>query len=692
MPSKYYNTMSKIKTDEEFKKKLIEKIAIEEKRVNENEVKNEIKIGKGEMILMKIKKAIITITSIIGVLLGSGVAYAAFGGTINGVPVLEWMGIKFSEEYVEYVEPVVGQVIEDEGIRLALESTVCDDGFTVLQFRVNLLDDRYDEKYVFPGENGNDEICLVYLSFNDPIIVEEGYTSVNLGGSNYNVIINGEKEWLRGASLHSVEHINERECIFYQMWFFDEDNFKGETEFTLSLKDIAIGLGNDCIPLEGEFEVEVSKNKALENTKTIDGKDTSIDYKKTTNKIEKIVVTPLQNLIKLSTISKDASIDSVCDFSHEDNIGMINYKVYDQYGNELVSSSIPTEEQITYKNGKIEKGEPGELEFSDQNFKNAEYIQKEYLVVEKDKNISKIRIEVFSYNDYTEVTTKIGEYNIDLEKESLKSNECNEIIEELNENDNEEYYEDGHGEVEPEVIYTTDGKEENIEVGNKDYMFLYEGFELEKKVGIQYIDFMSMNKENNKKYNTEYYNYVDGKYTGKSMGIFGRTEAYDTFSFVESVEKIATSKKYNLFPREYKILEKLPKELIEMADSSNVEIMKIDLDGDNKTEYIVCNSIDYTGYDTNGENGEKVEGSSTIMLLNDEFKKIADLVTVNDDYIDEYANLRTIENINCFDIDNDGIMEIIIDIPVWEGMEVSIYKYSNGKVSGEINYEVGIQP
>ena len=94
MSNKYYETISKIEVSQEFKKKLIANL----------EKESEVKYKK-EGMLMKVKRTIIIIISTLAVLLGSGVAYAALGGTINGVPVLEWMGIKFSDDYVDYVEP-----------------------------------------------------------------------------------------------------------------------------------------------------------------------------------------------------------------------------------------------------------------------------------------------------------------------------------------------------------------------------------------------------------------------------------------------------------------------------------------------------------------------------------------------------------------------------------------------------------
>lgn len=103
----------------------------------------------------------------------------------------------------------------------------------------------------------------------------------------------------------------------------------------------------------------------------------------------------------------------------------------------------------------------------------------------------------------------------------------------------------------------------------------------------------------------------------------------------------------------------------------------------------MCYSIDYSGYDV-GE--EEIEVSSSILLLDNNFKKIADLVTLTDDYIDGINVFLTINEVRCVDIDEDGIMEIIMEIPIWEGRKISIIKYNGNKLEGEINIEAGIRP
>ena len=42
------------------------------------------------------------------------------------------------------------------------------------------------------------------------------------------------------------------------------------------------------------------------------------------------------------------------------------------------------------------------------------------------------------------------------------------------------------------------------------------------------------------------------------------------------------------------------------------------------------------------------------------------------------------------DLDNDGIMEILIKIPQYEGSKLSILKYNKGKIDGKTNLEVNV--
>ena len=120
-----------------------------------------------------------------------------------------------------------------------------------------------------------------------------------------------------------------------------------------------------------------------------------------------------------------------------------------------------------------------------------------------------------------------------------------------------------------------------------------------------------------------------------------------------------------------------------------------DLDGDNKKEYLVCTTLEYA----EGEIGDgKPEASSDIMLFDSNYSKVAELVSIPDGFwdsirkTDDNKRLLKLEDVTYADIDNDGIMEIIIETPVWEGRAVNVYKYKNGEIYGPTDYQINLQP
>ena len=224
-------------------------------------------------------------------------------------------------------------------------------------------------------------------------------------------------------------------------------------------------------------------------------------------------------------------------------------------------------------------------------------------------------------------------------------------------------------------------------------IILYKGMEIAKTTGTQTVSDMEIKAEANKKYNITYHNYEKGKYEGTTKGSFGE-ETFEGFSVVNNVKKIAMTQKYNAIPREYKEIKELPKELEDMADCSSVDINEIDLDGDGKNEYIVCYTVNYQ----KGQIGDgEPQASSGIMLFDYNYKKIADLVTLENGF---WANIKeedrkiflALDNVEYIDIDNDGNMEIIIEVPTYDGTKISVLKYSNNKVEGETNLKASVLP
>lgn len=231
---------------------------------------------------------------------------------------------------------------------------------------------------------------------------------------------------------------------------------------------------------------------------------------------------------------------------------------------------------------------------------------------------------------------------------------------------------------------------------DEEYIVLYNGIEIEKKTGMQFIDdCMENTKENKEKYNIEYYNYENGRYVGKTEGIFGEKNVYnENTSYVDKVSEIAISKKYDAVPRTYMTTDNLSKELNEFMDCSSVELQSIDLDGDGKKEHILCYTVDYAS----GEIGDgEPQASSEIILFDSNYKKICTLVNLEDGF---WAGIKdekqkiflSLDDVDYIDIDNDGIMEILCQIPQYEFYSLSIVKYNNGDIEGNVGIKANLNP
>ena len=261
MSKNYYDLMSGIKADEDFKEKLI--VNLQEKQKEKQN--QEQKTVKGVLMKMKVRKMAAAAAVSLAVLTCGGAALAALKGSFGvGVSSLQSVGIKLPDNAAEWAEPVESQSIGDEDLKVALESVVCDDGFAILQFKVNVGAEKL--KSYKEGLDKDYQVPLCYLSFNDPITKENGYEETRLGGANYNLIVDGEDVWVRGRSEHSIECTGDGEFIVHQMWILDDSILNGKKEFTLTLGDVVVGLDNDCIPVDGTFEVKLSKESALEQT------------------------------------------------------------------------------------------------------------------------------------------------------------------------------------------------------------------------------------------------------------------------------------------------------------------------------------------------------------------------------------------------------------------------------------------
>ena len=96
------------------------------------------------------------------------------------------------------------------------------------------------------------------------------------------------------------------------------------------------------------------------------------------------------------------------------------------------------------------------------------------------------------------------------------------------------------------------------------------------------------------------------------------------------------------------------------------------------------------------ETGEP-KATSGIMLFDSNYKKIADLVTLENGFWgnmkdEEHKVFVKLSNIEIIDIDNDEIMELVINTPTYEGTKISVIKYNKGKIEGETNLKASVLP
>ncbi len=227
---------------------------------------------------------------------------------------------------------------------------------------------------------------------------------------------------------------------------------------------------------------------------------------------------------------------------------------------------------------------------------------------------------------------------------------------------------------------------------NNENIVLYEGLDISKENLMYSIPY---DKENKAKYEIKYYNYENGKYKGETEGKLEQT--YEGVGSVDNTSKIAMSQRYNALPRKYKSYTdgtEIPKQLEEFFDCQIFEVQSIDLDGDNKEEYIVAYG---NGSFSGEENKGKYSNFSEIILLNSNFDKVATLVKAKDQFQQEKGAITNdyycdLENVEYIDIDNDNVMEILVDTNVYEGVGVNIYKYQNGKISGKTDFNLEVMP
>lgn len=230
------------------------------------------------------------------------------------------------------------------------------------------------------------------------------------------------------------------------------------------------------------------------------------------------------------------------------------------------------------------------------------------------------------------------------------------------------------------TVSTSDA--DSRKVLNEEIIVLYDGLVLNvsemKVVDLQYIDNSSTEKDN---YVITYYNYENFGFTDSSLGILS-SQVLDGLVKIDNVGKVSISESYDAIPRDIQVINSIPAVVLDnnpdFADYDARKTIISDLDGNGTNEYIVILSSTSTG-------------ESRIVLVESTGFIKATIATMErsgwesvstDGYYLNYSNIEIL------DVDNDGIMEILFEIPTTLSTptQVSLLKYQNGDLAGTTDY------
>jgi hypothetical protein len=214
---------------------------------------------------------------------------------------------------------------------------------------------------------------------------------------------------------------------------------------------------------------------------------------------------------------------------------------------------------------------------------------------------------------------------------------------------------------------------------NEAIIVLYKGLVLDSKdmnvVELKYIDNSSTLKDD---YVITYYNYENYEFKNSSLGTLS-SQVLDGLVKINNVGKVAISEKYEAIPREIQVINSIPAVVLDNNSSfNNYDTKKTiitDLDGNDTNEYIIILANKSTGE-------SKVVLAESTGFIKD---TIAQMNKSGWDSVSTDGYYLSYNNVEVLDIDNDGIMEILFEIPTTDAIpsQISLLKYKNGDLSGK---------
>ncbi len=471
------------------------------------------------------KNFITAIISILGTLLGTFCVYAATGGTIEGISIMDWFGSKFSNQYIEYKQPVENQIVAFGDTSIELTSSLCSEGITILEFDVKLSEEdyqslrlgetvdteefyqkmqeqkEYEKQYMIKtiqsakyegtfADKTDEEIdsilskievtdeeiknCEYYQEYLDRIksydeqIEERKSTGYRIalalnteqkGGTYHYDKWNPDMDWYASIYIDDVPYyvrnwqktqkISDYEYKVYTMYSLKADELQGKEEFKITLKNNKLinqvawkGLGdnwlNDCqsfandgnilddslgakkcikdVPFD--FEVNVSKDAVLKDSKIIEDLDVKSEFRNITQTVEKVVASPLQTIVKINHSATNQSSNAFANRYQDPTIEHLpitrEYKVYDANGKSLSCFFTSNKNTLIYSDGTREDYDHHDI--PNKKYSNATWETIEYLLIENtDTDYIKIVPVETVRNPVEETEEEYGEIYYEME-------------------------------------------------------------------------------------------------------------------------------------------------------------------------------------------------------------------------------------------------------------------------------------
>lgn len=216
------------------------------------------------------------------------------------------------------------------------------------------------------------------------------------------------KNW---QNIKKVSDYEYKICTIYSL---TDDELKGKESFKITLKNNKLvsmanwstvsDWRNDCqwfasnrdsemlktpfidaIDLPSEFEVSVSKNNILKDSKVIENPEIKSEFRNITQTVEKVVSSPIQTIVKINHSSTNQSSNAFANkYLGNPDIEYLpmtrEYKVYDANGKELSCFFTSNKNTLIYSNGTREDYDSHDI--PNKKYSNAIWETIEYLLIE----------------------------------------------------------------------------------------------------------------------------------------------------------------------------------------------------------------------------------------------------------------------------------------------------------------------